>query len=381
MPKIKLLSNNVTTPKHGFSNVQTKEQIEQLRYNFRLYLEAHKISLDSTWYDAFYLYRHCKEIDFFELLNIKDSNQFQFLAYEHLLKILSVNSTAKGTNISCYIRGITLLWKYVHSDDTPYIPYKHYLNPILGNRDTGTINTLDLKGFNVNDKCSHGRTVTCKTFQSKNLSSLCSIDYLWQYGDESDWHNALNHYYDKLSPAMRELDFYLETICAEDVKTMPINDFYNFLHDNFYVWKYTGNYLTSRQEDLEKYILQKKLDELKDVHNKLFSVHDNDITECLRVATKIRGLGIAGASGLLSILFPKDFGTVDKFLIIALSKISNWNYKNEITKIDPTATISVKNGTLLIKILREKATELNVSFKTDFWTPRKIDMVLWSIER
>ena len=29
----------------------------------------------------------------------------------------------------------------------------------------------------------------------------------------------------------------------------------------------------------------------------------------------------------------------------------------------------------------EKANELNQRFDTDFWTPRKIDMVLWSIGR
>ena len=32
-------------------------------------------------------------------------------------------------------------------------------------------------------------------------------------------------------------------------------------------------------------------------------------------------------------------------------------------------------------IMRNKAKQLNEIFNTDFWTPRKIDQILWSIER
>ena len=120
---------------HKHSNIYIPQQttptadISELRHNFALYLDEHGISRDSSWYDAFYLHRHCGEIDFFELLNIEDFNYFQYLAYTHLNKTLMAISTAKGSNISCYIRGITLLWKHIHNDETPYIPYKHNQNP------------------------------------------------------------------------------------------------------------------------------------------------------------------------------------------------------------------------------------------------------------
>jgi len=55
-------------------------------------------------------------------------------------------------------------------------------------------------------------------------------------------------------------------------------------------------------------------------------------------------------------------------------------YAAEIAKMKPES-LSVENSVLLIKILREKAEELNKRFDTDFWTPRKIDMILWAIGR
>ena len=44
-------------------------------------------------------------------------------------------------------------------------------------------------------------------------------------------------------------------------------------------------------------------------------------------------------------------------------------------------SLSIENGVLLFQIMRERARKLNKDFDTDFWTPRKIDMVLWAIGR
>ena len=51
-----------------------------------------------------------------------------------------------------------------------------------------------------------------------------------------------------------------------------------------------------------------------------------------------------------------------------------------ITEINPES-ISLSQGAILIEILRRKADDLNIQNKTDFWTPRKVDMVLWSYGR
>ena len=83
---------------------------------------------------------------------------------------------------------------------------------------------------------------------------------------------------------------------------------------------------------------------------------------------------------MLSILFPEEFGTVDQFVVKALREVDGFPYAAELAKMKPES-LSVENSVLLIKILREKAKELNKNFDTDFWTPRKIDMILWAIGR
>lgn len=60
--------------------------------------------------------------------------------------------------------------------------------------------------------------------------------------------------------------------------------------------------------------------------------------------------------------------------------INNLEEHHLLEKINPD-NISLKEGVLLIGIMREKATELNNKFNTEDWTPRKIDKILWSIDR
>ena len=44
-------------------------------------------------------------------------------------------------------------------------------------------------------------------------------------------------------------------------------------------------------------------------------------------------------------------------------------------------SLSLQDGVILIRIMKQKADELNNLFKTNYWTPRKIDIILWAIER
>jgi len=41
-------------------------------------------------------------------------------------------------------------------------------------------------------------------------------------------------------------------------------------------------------------------------------------------------------------------------------------------------SMDVKDGVYIERLLIEKANDLNNRFETDFWTPKKIDMVLWT---
>jgi hypothetical protein len=43
--------------------------------------------------------------------------------------------------------------------------------------------------------------------------------------------------------------------------------------------------------------------------------------------------------------------------------------------------LALKDGVLLIKIMRDKSDELNKKFNNKYWTPRRIDKILWCIGR
>ena len=87
-----------------------------------------------------------------------------------------------------------------------------------------------------------------------------------------------------------------------------------------------------------------------------------------------------GASGLLSLLFPVKFATVDQFVVKALRKAPALPGRELLDHMNPES-LSLQDGVILIRIMKQKADELNNLFKTNYWTPRKIDIILWAIER
>lgn len=105
------------------AQIITDREIKELRHNFVSYYRD--LSSPS---DAFYLYKHGYQAEFLELLRMEDIHEFQSLAYDLLWEALSKFSRAKGKNISSYIKGITLLWKYKYNDTSPYVTYKHRSN-------------------------------------------------------------------------------------------------------------------------------------------------------------------------------------------------------------------------------------------------------------
>ena len=208
-----------------------------------------------------------------------------------------------------------------------------------------------------------------------------SLKELWQNGTESAWKQALNHYYGLLKGDQRVLEDELYAIGAAGVEKMEAQEFYDFLYNKYFVWKYTAkNRLATTRKILQKYVLNNELQKLERIKVSMLSTDKADVAKCLDIVTDIYGLGTAGASGLLSILFPKEFGTVDQFVVKSLCEVGDSRYAEVLKKMKPES-LSNKDGVVLEKILREKAAELNSRFNTDFWTPRKLDMILWSFGR
>lgn len=208
-----------------------------------------------------------------------------------------------------------------------------------------------------------------------------AISYLWNHASENEWHEALEHYYELLKTEEKALDLYMENVDANEIARLSAVEFYDFLYDKYYVWKYTAkNRLATTRKSLKRYVDENRLSELADIKRRLFRADRSNIESCLRIAAEIRGLGPAGASGLLSILFPENFGTIDQYVVRALREVEGVPHNAELAKMNPDS-LSINDGILLIRILREQAARLNEKFDTDFWNPRKIDMVFWAAGR
>jgi len=169
---------------------------------------------------------------------------------------------------------------------------------------------------------------------------------------------------------------------ADTVQKMNENEWYDFLKNKYFYWKYTtpNRYKTTTIQ-LEKYLgPEDSLDKLYLIKQNLFQFDKEDIETGLKTAQQIRGLGTAGASGLLAVLFPSYFATVDQFVVKALSEVKLLPEREVVKGMNPEQ-LNIKDGVILTSIMRDKANELNQNFSSDQWTPKKVDMVLWVSSR
>lgn len=164
------------------------------------------------------------------------------------------------------------------------------------------------------------------------------------------------------------------------MREMTDQEFYDFLYNRYYLWKYKKNYLNRRRKDLEKHTSDEGRLMLKRIREEIFEACEKEIEnteELLKIVKKISGLGVAGAGGLLSILYLEYYGTVDKFLIRSLRSVGGLEKHDVLLKMKEDE-IKISDGKILEDILRAKADDLNKRFRSDYWTPRKPDMILWT---
>ncbi len=204
---------------------------------------------------------------------------------------------------------------------------------------------------------------------------------LWHLGKASDWEQALNRYWLFVQPRNLELERALDALELWRFQGLSSREWYDFLHDEYFRWKYTApNRYATTTAQLRKYANGGALDELDGIRQQLLNLDLNHVAAGLKTAKRIRGLGTAGASGLLSLMYPEHFATVDQFVVKALREVAALPEANAFAKMNPL-NLSVADGVLLVDILKRKAVENNQVFGTSSWTPRKIDMVLWTYGR
>lgn len=207
------------------------------------------------------------------------------------------------------------------------------------------------------------------------------INYLWNCNDEKTWIKALFHYWEKLSFEQLPIESRINNLYYRELELMSVYEFYNFLYNEFFPWKYTAkNRLATTRTALKKYETEKRMCDLEVTKNNIFSPLDKSLEKRIKTVTEIRGLGTSGATALLSVMFPETFGTVDQFVVKALLEVENLSEHNILAQFSPE-NLRIKDAVIIIKIMRNKADELNIKFNTSFWTPRKIDMILWAAGR
>ena len=202
---------------------------------------------------------------------------------------------------------------------------------------------------------------------------------IWNKNEHEEWISIENQYFDRVKEENLNLEKELNCFQLKDLWEWSSDEFKTFLNDKYFVWKYTDSrrLATTRRclDNISNAELLFVLKALKIIDDDLSNMKKYDKYEIkvgLQLVTMIPGLGVAGASGLLSVLFPDFFGTVDQFVVEALKDA------DVDTGVKNSQSLSIKDAIVLEEIMYNKADELNRKNKINYWTPRRIDKVLWT---
>ena len=118
-----------------------------------------------------------------------------------------------------------------------------------------------------------------------------NVNDLWYSSDPTAWEQALQRYWDFVQPRNFELEEALDSLSLERIHNFNPQDWYDFLHNEYFRWKYTApnRYVTTTIQ-LRKYIDNYELDELENLRQQILSLDLNNVRKALKTAIKIRGL-------------------------------------------------------------------------------------------
>ena len=190
-----------------------------------------------------------------------------------------------------------------------------------------------------------------------------TLDELWKSSDSKSWHDALQRYWDFVTPVNLALERRMEKLDINDLRLLNSKGWFDFLHDEYFRWKYTAvNRYATTTRSLNRYAEEGLLDKLYNIKQQLLSLNTSDIGSALDKAKEIRGLGTAGASGLLALMYPSVFGTVDQFVVKALRSVEGLPEASILARMNENS-LTVQDGVALIRILQRKAIEINRLFR------------------
>ena len=203
------------------------------------------------------------------------------------------------------------------------------------------------------------------------------IEQLWHSSDASKWQRALDRYWKYVKPTHIGIEREMEALRPDDVRQLDADQWYDWLLNKYFVWKYT---YPNRKRTTTSYLERADRHHLLAIRDRILGCENVSIRDALHAAKQIPGLGPAGASGLLALLFPAKFGTVDQFAVCALLRVRCLPEHDQLERMKPDS-LTIAHGVVLVEIMRRKAVALNKLFNTSGWTPRKVDKILWASER
>lgn len=208
---------------------------------------------------------------------------------------------------------------------------------------------------------------------------MVNIQDVWTSEDESVWCSRIDAYWRYIEKQQKmALEEEMAKLSSQLMAELTDEAWRSFLATKYIPWKHQpGQFWRSKQTKfLSRYASREQLALLATIKNRIFACDPEKTRELLKIVDEIHQFGIPSGSGLLSLLFPSHFGTVDRFVIQSLQRIQKFKDDTKIQRLDPE-DISLDDAVHAISVMRVKALENNNLFGTDYWTARRIDMVLY----
>jgi len=221
-----------------------------------------------------------------------------------------------------------------------------------------------------------------------------SLGSLWLSNEVSAWQDALAKYWNH-GPVRANIDVerHMDRLTAEE-RTAILSSggaLVEFLDRWYYSWKF----FAIAPYDIPKHQAKVRAEYAANpakydaIARQLGALNPDNVEQCLKaVASRsIPGLQLSAASGLLAVLFPASFGTVDQHTLRALQTLDDdravW-LRRHIP--DPKTFFPANNNDqgrhaakLMTQLYREKARELAQLDEETGWGPRRVEMVCYTV--
>ncbi len=114
-----------------------------------------------------------------------------------------------------------------------------------------------------------------------------------------------------------------------------------------------------------------EMDEFKELYCRINSSStDAELNGCIDALVKIRGVGPVNASAIVTIIRPREYGIVNKYVVKALNKFENSNWD--------CSSLTVHT----VKAIENQYSMLSYSLKSEMnrmVLPRELDMAYWGL--